>query len=240
MDFYKSRTSFLNQFAKLFTFYDIDLPTVVRQPPFLPWMINANHGYSSYSENGRGYDFFKYVAKFTKHFDLSVICSNKTFTPEHALRFEFVSKLKGVLGERLHWYGNGVNPISDKFGGITPYRYHLAIENKFQPDILSEKVFDPFLGLSFPIYAGATNLSDYFPTKSFVPIDITNFDEAFGIIVQTIDDDLYTKNYEPLLEAKRLVLDERNPFKRYAKIARDCYTQGQEELVSISRCEGTY
>jgi hypothetical protein len=67
-----------------------------------------------------------------KQFDLSVVCSSARKFPEHRRRFEFVSKLKDILGERLHWYGRGVRDIDTKAEAIIPYRYSIAIENNYR------------------------------------------------------------------------------------------------------------
>jgi hypothetical protein len=55
---------------------------------------------------------------------------------------------------------------------------------------LTEKLADAFLGLTYPIYYGCTNLSGYFPDKSFTPIDITKPDQAISIIEGLIEDEI--------------------------------------------------
>ena len=58
------------------------------------------------------------------------------------------------------WYGNGINQIEKKSDIIFNSKYHIVIENDSRNNLVSEKLYDSFLGLSFPIYYGATNIND--------------------------------------------------------------------------------
>jgi hypothetical protein len=103
---------YLSQFAKLFTMHDIFDERTHFTRPFTQWMMNANHGSSTYWDNLRGRNYFRDVTSFEKPHDLSVICSAKAFTPEHYARLKFVTRLKEDLKDRLHWYGNGINALT--------------------------------------------------------------------------------------------------------------------------------
>ena len=76
----------------------------------------------------------------------------------------------------------GFDPIPDKWDAIYLYKYHIVLENCSIPDYWTEKLADAFLGLAYPIYYGCTNLSSYFPEKSFTPIDIDNPEQAISIL----------------------------------------------------------
>lgn len=211
---------YLSQFHKIFTIHDIFDERAHVTRPFLPWMMNANHGSSTYWDNLRGRDYFREVQSFNKPHDLSVICSTKAFTPEHYARLKFVTRLKEDLKDRLHWYGNGIKPIADKFEGIAPYRYHLAIENRFGRDIVSEKLYDSFLGLAYPIYHGAPNVHDYYNEWMVSPINIYDYKRSRNQILELIDSDVAERSQKDLMQAKRLVLDQDNWVVRMALIAR--------------------
>ena len=60
--------------------------------------------------------------------------------------------------DRLNWYGNGVNEINNKFEVISNSKYHIVLENDSKYNLISEKLYDSYLGLSFPIYYGAPNV----------------------------------------------------------------------------------
>ncbi len=211
---------YLNQFHKIFTMHDIFDERTHFTRPFLSWMMNANHGYSSFKDNNRDRNYFRNVKSYEKSHDLSVICSSKAFTPEHYARLKFVSRLKEDLGDRLHWFGNGIQPIPDKFPAIAPYRYHLAIENRFGRDIISEKLYDSYLGLAYPIYHGAPNVTDYFSEWSLHEINIYDFKRSRNQILELIDSDWAERAQPDLLRAKDQVLGEHNWIDRMALIAR--------------------
>lgn len=218
---------YLSQFSKLFTMHDILDDRKTHTRPFLPWMINANHGYSTFYETQRGKHYFLNLHSIEKKFDLSVICSTKSFTPEHYLRLKFVAKLKEDLGDRLHWFGNGIEPLKDKWPGIAPYRYHLAIENRFGYDIISEKLYDSFLGLAMPIYYGAPNVHHYYSEDAVQVINIHDYKRAKRHIIDLIESDMAERNYSYLMQAKNRVVERDNWTSRMADIARNYHVANE-------------
>ena len=212
---------YLSQFNRLFTMHDILDDRKIHVRPFTGWMINGNHGYSSYLETRRGKNFLTTMPMPEKIADISVICSNKSFTPEHYLRLKFVTKLKEDLGDRLHWYGNGISMLKDKWPGIAPYRYHLAIENRYGHDIISEKLYDSFLGMAHPIYFGAPNVHDYYHEFSVSTINIYDYKQAKAKILDLIESDWAERNLNYLRQAKDRAINRDNWTTRMAQIARN-------------------
>ena len=60
-------------------------------------------------------------------------------------------------------------------------------------NLISEKLFDSYLGLSFPIYYGAPNISEYFNENSYKTIDINNISESISTIEGVLSEDIYEK-----------------------------------------------
>ncbi|MDR1284079.1 MAG: glycosyltransferase, partial [Opitutaceae bacterium] len=144
--------------------------------------------------------------------DLATVCSDKRQRHTlHRARYEFVQTLRGLLPQ-MDVFGHGVRFIEDKAEAIDPYRYHLAIENHRALHHWTEKLADPFLGLSLPIYYGCPNVADYFPEESFVEIDIRDPGEAAEVIRKAIRDDLHSRRIRALSEARRRVLYDYNLF----------------------------
>jgi hypothetical protein len=208
--------NFFSQFHEIFTCYPIYRKNVKPSIPFLPWMINSNHN-SIFKANKRDKNFFqKLVLKKKKV--ISVICSRQQWQPGHQLRYNFVKKLKEYFGDKLDWYGNGVNPINQKWDGIAPYKYHIVLENRSDYNFITEKIYDSFLGGSFPIYWGAPNLNEYFPSKSFEQINILDFLGSIKKIEKIIASDLFENRLKELNIAKELVLNKYNLFNRISEI----------------------
>ena len=88
---------YFDQFTKGFGCYANNKKNYVSSIPFLPWMIHANHGDDIYANTNLDFDYFYNLNKIEKTIDLSVICSNKSHTPNHSLRLEFVNILKTIL-----------------------------------------------------------------------------------------------------------------------------------------------
>lgn len=143
---------------------------------------------------------------------LSTVCSKKQQRHTlHNLRYHFTEELRKLIPE-LDVYGHGVREMDDKAEALHDYRYHVAIENYCGLHHWTEKLADPFLGLSLPFYHGCPNATDYFPEQSFIRIDIHNARDAARIIRRAIDNNEYEKRLPFILEARRRVLDEYNLF----------------------------
>jgi Glycosyltransferase family 10 (fucosyltransferase) C-term/Fucosyltransferase, N-terminal len=55
-----------------------------------------------------------------------------------------------------------------KLATIARYRFCLAFENSIAVDYVTEKIFDPLLAGSIPIYRGAANVADFVPENSYI------------------------------------------------------------------------
>lgn len=185
------RHQFLMQFSHVFSSHVSNHPNFHASPPFLPWMVHGNHG-TTWVPHARDLTALRAAPEPEKVHPLSVICSTKTRHPGHRVRLEFVKRLKAHFGETLHWYGNGVNPIADKWVGLAPYYATISIENQVKPDLYTEKFFDPLLAHTIPIYAGAPNIGDFFEVPDEWRINLRDFAGS----VQTIEELLHSRGKE--------------------------------------------
>ena len=83
------------------------------------------------------------------------------------------------------------------------------------------KALDSFLGLSFPIYYGATNISELFDKDSLITIDINDVSNSIRTIESVIKSNLYQKNFNKILESKDLVLKDFNIYYRLNKLVEE-------------------
>lgn len=209
---------FLNQFNLQFGSYQTYTNKYKNTLPFLPWMINFNSTGSLFDKTDKNVEFLRNFKNPKKDKMISIICSDKKITNDHKVRYEFTYNLKKYFGENLDWYGQGVNPINDKWQAIKNYKYHIVIENGQRDNLISEKLFDAYLGLSFPLYFGAPNINDYFPKNSLRKINIYNFEETLNTIEKILSSDTYEKNYNTLLDSRDLVLSKYNFISRIYEI----------------------
>ena len=104
---------------------------------------------------------------------MSIMVSHKMFAPGHQYRHTLCREiLKSKLP--IDIYGNGCNrhysQIADSrlkgdFKQNEPYndyQFHIAIENSVTPHYFSEKIMNPLLCNTVPVYLGCQNIDTYF------------------------------------------------------------------------------
>lgn len=217
----ESRMTYLRQFSRIFTCHDIFLDSVTYTTPFLPWMVNANHGPSIFATHARDAEALGQIVEMDKPKTLSVFCSLQDMNPTHRLRLRFVEQLKKHFGDKLDWYGNGVRPLPEKWEGIAPYRYHLVLENQSAPNVITEKLYDSFLCLAYPIYWGAPNVDDFFDPRSYSAVDIKDLQGSIARIEALIGSNTAEDRRKFLLGSRSMVLNKYNLFRRMARIAHE-------------------
>ncbi len=209
---------FLNQFNFTYGCYPNLKQNHINTYPFLPWMIHANHGDSIFNKTNLNYDFFSNFKNTEKQIEMSVICSNKKNTENHGLRVEFLKILKDHFKDNLQWFGNGFNEIENKFEVISNSKYHIVLENDSKYNLISEKLYDAYLGLSFPIYYGAPNINDYFDKNSLKTVNINDVSGSIATIENVIKNNLYENNLNLLTYEKEKVLNDYNLYNRICEI----------------------
>lgn len=139
---------------------------------------------------------------------VSCITSNLTWKPGHAERLALLDALQG-LGFEVETYGRGIRPLpnDDKFEILYPFKYSIAIENSYYDHYWTEKIADCFLSWTMPIYAGAPNITDYFPKEAMILIDPKKPKEAMEIIKEAIENKAWEKNRDAIKEARALILN---------------------------------
>ncbi|MGH7338426.1 MAG: glycosyltransferase family 10 domain-containing protein, partial [Myxococcota bacterium] len=177
-----------------------------------------HHGMLQWHVN-RSFDELTSCAPPEKSRPLSWVTSDRRHLPGHRRRLRFLGRIRGQIEFDL--FGRGFTPLADKWDGLAPYRYSLAIENRSSPHYWTEKVADCFLAWTMPVYYGATNLADYFPPESYVWLDIDDR-HAPARLAEIVRSDRAERAFDALAEARRRVLFEHQFFPRMAgEIERD-------------------
>jgi len=150
---------------------------------------------------------------------LSVVASDRATAEGHRKRFAFINRLIGHFKDRLDVYGTIAGAYChDKYPALAPYRYSIAIESTVSPDYWTEKIADCYLTETMPLYFGCPNITDYFSSGSFVPIDIDDYKTSILAIEQAIEEDAYGQNRHRIVEAKHRILDELQVFPHLVRI----------------------
>lgn len=188
---------FLNQFDLIISSRDdIHHPHVIRSHYLHPWWVKKT------------YDELISMKSVKKSFRLSSIISNLTSSPSHKERYTFINKLKGHYKNELEWFSRGENTfLEDKWDGLAPYEYSIAVENSSYDNYFTEKITDCFLAFTMPFYSGCHNLKDFFDDRSFVTVYPSDFIKSIDVIDQSIQSDLSTKNQKFIHDSRKLVLE---------------------------------
>ena len=209
-------------------------PQYIRSHPMVPWHVN------------RDYDYLTTCRVPEKTKTLSWITTTKNVLPGHKKRMKFlhssmnrIAELDLLGGNIRHILNNevkdkieckqrelGFKSIEDKWAGLAPYKYSLAIESHSGPDYWTEKIADCFLAWTFPLYHGCTNLEDYFPKESFIRIDIENPDVALRSIEGIIKENIWNERLPALVEARKLVL---NKYQFFPCVAQHIHSNSKSE-----------
>ena len=208
--------SYTAQFACVLTCQrEIHHPNVITRQQALPWMIGCRYQQETKQWDkayGKDYDELAKLQTMPKTKRLSVLSSDKAFTPGHARRLAFVEALQAHFGDEIDVFGRGIRDVEDKWDAIAPYKYHIVIENGQFPDYFTEKLTDAIFADAYPLYTGCPNIGDYFPKDALTVVDIT--DPAAGIraICAAMEANRYESSREARQVAEKLLLNEYNLF----------------------------
>jgi hypothetical protein len=224
---------------------------------FTDWMVEGHHAFSRVYTNHVPSRSAKYVASHPalpwhvlRTFDeltavtvppkprkLSWIVGNCRDLPGHMKRLSFLRFLQRDGGLPIDLYGRAVRYIEDKWEGLGPYRYSIAVENASGPDYWTEKIADCFLTWTVPLYHGCPNLERYFPPDSFLRIDIDRPREAVETIRRAIAGDDWERRLPALEEARNRVLRQYQLFPYLAKLI---HAEPHEDRPKVPRILPAY
>jgi len=206
---------FYNQFSYLVSCdTNVKHPNLIQKNGLTWWAglkVKFEEGHRISNFSSYDYDSFSSMEIPEKRDRISVITSTKNFFPGHRKRLRFIEKLRRhPVSEYIDFFGGYHNPLEDKLDGLLDYKYHIALENDTIDNWWTEKFADPLLAYTLPIYYGCTNISDYFPKGSYLPININNFGESVAIIKKALNEDAYSKQLGEIKASRNMVLNEYN------------------------------
>ncbi|MFA7608069.1 MAG: glycosyltransferase family 10 [Rhodocyclaceae bacterium] len=161
-----------------------------------------------------------------KSHDVSMVYSSKAMRHTlHYHRARFMHRLMASMPELETFGRHSARSLDDKADCLRAYRYHVAVENHIGEHHWTEKISDPFLGLTLPFYCGCPNIAEYFPEESFIRIDLHDVAGAAEMIREAIANREFDKRLPAIIEAKRRVMLEYNLFavaaREIARLHRD-------------------
>jgi hypothetical protein len=143
-----------------------------------------------------------------------------------------VNRLQPLMA--MHRFGHGVRPLADKWDGLAPYRYSIAIENSQVPHYWTEKIADCFLAGTIPIYWGCPNITDYFPSDAMIQLESLDPHRVSAQLKAEATVEGYHRRLDALREAKRLVLDDYNLFNLARDLVMERFSAGPPTRITLS------
>jgi len=151
--------------------------------------------------------------------NVSSICSSKYFDEGHIKRIDllkYIDEKDPALIDIFNYkndfnfknYKGPVSPYVDKSKGIMPYKYYFMIENNFEEDFITEKLWEPILCESLCFYYGCPNVADYIDSNAFVLLDINDFEHSYQIIKQAVAEDWWSQRIECIRREKERIIRE--------------------------------
>lgn len=199
IDLYRYYLKIAPYFDKYFGFWDpAEVSNIVNTQTALSWHIKKTYD-----------ELVKLSLKDAleaKKRAVSWVTSNAKQKEGHRLRMAFKDFLQQQKLPFDLW-GHGFCPIDDKFDGIFPYKYSIAIENYSCDDYWTEKITDCFLSWTLPIYYGAKNITRYFPEESMLLIDPNRPEYSLQQIKEAMAADYYESHLDYIKEARELILN---------------------------------
>ena len=176
----------------------------IKITPFFPWHIGQNRNSSLVNKNINFKSLFH--KKFNKKKKISVIQSHKISCKEHEIRKKIIDTIVQEFQSEIDVYGTGFKKevISDKINVLADYHYHICIENFFSNDFWTEKLSDPLIARTNPIYLGCQNLNQYFPDNFIL---LKDFDMKHNLKI--LEEILKKNNHEFYFEKSRMLLFEK-------------------------------
>lgn len=211
---------------------EIRLPNVVYTPAMLPWFVGVDFSPQRKNSVCLNYEDIR-DCQPQKTKLISVITSNKAFTQGHLDRLKFVERLQSYYGDRIDVFGRGYNDFADKWDVLSPYKYHIAIENSSSKYYWTEKLSDCYLAGTYPFYFGCKNVNEYFPEEALTVLDIHNPEQAIERINRVIESDTFKMRQAELLHCKNLVLNDYNMFNYVVNLCTKLDAQSPKEKITL-------
>jgi hypothetical protein len=153
----------------------------------------------------------------TKHRPCSWITSGINRSQNHQRRLDFLGSIVeaglpvDLYGRDLPAWSHGYGPLGNKWAGMAPYHYNLAIENYAENDLyVSEKLWDALLSWCLPIYYGGGAADKLLPAGSFLRLPSLDA-EGLAYIQSVISSpDAWYEAKSAIAEARQIILHELN------------------------------
>lgn len=127
---------------------------------------------------------------------ISIIASEKNFTEGHRLRHQLIQQ----YGQQIDLFGRAYRYVPYKLDALKDYRYTIVIENCQLDNYFSEKLIDPLVVGTVPLYWGAPNIHELFPDTTisinYLPEILRDSNRAIHLYQHILDTGIIQKGID--------------------------------------------
>jgi GR25 family glycosyltransferase involved in LPS biosynthesis len=165
----------------------------------------------------KNYNELKTLTYSDKEDKISSICSNKYMDEGHIHRIDFLRFLETKDKDiALDIYGNESTfkhykkqlSSQEKSKGILPYKYYFMVENNYERNYITEKIWEPILCETLCFYFGCPNVKEIVDERAYVLLDMYDFEKSYAIIQQALKEDWWSQRIEFIRKEKHRLLEE--------------------------------
>ncbi len=135
--------------------------------------------------------------------NISMVCSEKKYTPMHFIRHRFASDALASRAVDVFGKFNGGKWMPYKSMSLKDYRFQIVVENDIAPFYFTEKIIDCFAAMTIPVYLGAEKISDFFNEDGIVKIEK---DSSIESILKICTKEYYEEHLKAVQENFQRVL----------------------------------
>lgn len=166
--------------------------------------------------------------KYEKIDKLSTVSSNKYFDEGHIARIDFIKYLDAKPDIPFNIFGNvqkfnftnysGELIHSEKHKGLVPYKYYFMVENNYEKDFITEKLWEPILCECLVFYYGCPNVKEYIDERAIVILDMNDFEKSYNVIKTAFEEDWWSQKIQYIKKEKEKLLNQMAFFPRIHSI----------------------
>jgi hypothetical protein len=82
------------------------------------------------------------------------------------------------------------------------------VENNYEENFITEKLWEPILCETLVFYYGCPNVAYYINPDAYVQLDMNDFEKSYEIIKLAIEEDWWNQRIEAIRREKKKILDE--------------------------------
>ena len=82
------------------------------------------------------------------------------------------------------------------------------IENNYEENYITEKLWEPILCESLCFYYGCPNATDYIDSRAFIQLPIHDFEACYQLMKKAVEEDWWSQRLPYIKEAKQKILKE--------------------------------